>query len=76
MSQYNKSAMHDYFLNLQHYIDLLPLNEQLVEINKMIKNYSKERHLLHNFRQRFPVLKGLNDIRKDILSYLKNINTE
>ena len=42
----------------------------------MIKNYSTERHLLPNFRQRFPVLKGLNDIRKDILSYLKNINTE
>ena len=68
--------MHDYFLNLQHYIDLLPLNEQLVEINNMIKYYSKERFSLHNFRQRFAVLKGINDIRKGILSDLKNINTK
>ena len=42
----------------------------------MIKNYSKERHSLPNFGQRFAVLKGLNDIRKDILSDLKNLNTE
>ena len=68
--------MHDYFLNLQHYIDLLPLNEELVEINNMIKYYSKETLSLPNFRQRFAVLKGLNDIRKDMLSDLKNKNTK
>ena len=68
--------MHNYFINVQQYIHLLPLNEQLVEINNMIKYYSKERHSLPNFRQRFAVLKSLNEIRKDILSDLKNINTQ
>ena len=68
--------MHNYFINVQQYIHLLPLNEQLVETNNMIKYYSKERHSLPNFRQRFAVLKSLNEIRKDILSDLKNINTQ
>ena len=63
--------MHDYFLDLQHYIDLLPINEQLDEINKMIKYYSKERQSLPNFRQRFAVLKGLKIIKQDILSTMQ-----
>lgn len=60
--------MHDYFLNLKHYIDLLPLHEQLDdEINKMIKYNSQERYSLPNFRQRFTILKGLKTIKQDIL---------
>lgn len=60
--------MHDYFLNLQHYIDLLPLNEQLDEINNMIKHYSRKNHLCHHFRNRFLILKGLKSIKQEILS--------
>ena len=63
--------MHDYFLNLQHYIDLLPLNEQFVEINNMIRYYSKERQSLPNFRQRFSILKGLKSIKQEILSTMQ-----
>ena len=76
MQTYNKSSMHDCFINVQQYIHLLPLNEKLVEINNMVKYYSKNRHSLHNFRQRFAVLRSLNEIKKDILSDLKNISIE
>ena len=60
--------MHDYFLNLQHYIDLLPINEQRDETNNMIKHYSNKNHPCHNFRNRFSKLKGLNSIKQEILS--------
>ena len=68
--------MHDCFINVQQYIHLLPLNEKLVEINNMVKYYSKNRHSLPNFRQRFAVLRSLNEIKKDILPDLKNISIE
>ena len=57
--------MHDYFLNLQQYIDLLLLNEQLDEINNMIKHCSKKKHPCHKFRNRFSKLKGLKSIKQD-----------
>ena len=76
MWTYNKPSMHDYFINVQQYIHLLPLNEKLVEINNMVKYYSKDRHSFPNFRQRFAVSKSLNEIKKDILSDLKNISIE
>lgn len=63
--------MYDYFMNVKHYIHLLPLDEQITQINNMIRHYSKKNHACYNFRNRFSLLKDLKDLKQQFLSDLQ-----
>ena len=67
--------MNTYFVNLSQYIHLLPLDEQISEIDRMIKHYSKKNHPCYNFRNRFSSLKDLKDIKRELLSRSQTLSS-
>ena len=62
--------MHGHFMNVKYYIHLLPLTEQITEIDSMINHCSKKNYPFYNFRNRFSLLKGLSKLKQQLLSDL------
>ena len=48
---YDKCKMLTQFYNVKQYLHLLPLHEQMTEINKMIDYYSKLNHACYNVKK-------------------------
>ena len=62
--------MYGHFMNVKYYIHLLPLTEQITEIDSMINHCSKKNHPFYNFRNRFSLLKDLSKLKQQLLSDL------
>ena len=63
--------MYGHFMNVKYYIHLLPLTEQITEIDNMINRYSKKNHPCYSLRNRFSLLKDLKNLKQQLLSDLQ-----
>lgn len=59
--------MRKQFKNVVPYMQLLPLHEQLAEINKMIEYYSNVKYPYDNARKRFNDIKQLKEVKRSII---------
>ena len=62
--------MHGHFMNVKYYRHLLPLTEQITETDSMINHYSKKNNPCYNLRNRFSLLKDLENLKQQLLSDL------
>ena len=56
-----------HFYNVRQYLHLLPLHEQMAEINKMIDYYSKLNHACYNVKKRFSQIEQLKNLKRSII---------
>ena len=59
--------MLNHFKNVRQYLHLLPLHEQMAEINKMIDYYSNIKFLYSNQNKRFNKIKQLKEFKRLII---------
>ena len=60
------------FYNIKQYLHLLPVHEQMAEINKMIDFYSKLNLACYNVKKRFRQIEQLKNFKKNVKT-LKNV---
>ena len=64
---YNKCKMLTHFYNVKQYLHLLPLHEQMTEINKLIDYYSNLNRACYNVKKRFSQIEQLKNSKRSII---------
>ena len=64
---YDKCKILTHFYNVKQYLHLLPLHEQMTEINKMIDYYSKLNHACYNVKKIFSQTEQLKNLKRSII---------
>ena len=62
--------MYGHFMNVKYYIHLLPLTEQITEIDSMINRCFKKNHPCYNFGNGFSLPKELRKLKQQLPSDL------
>ena len=57
------------FRNARRYIFLLPIHEQIAEIDKMIEHHSNYNHPHVIFKEKYALLKQFKDFKRSITAY-------
>lgn len=64
----NNNALNN-FNNVMEYILLLPIDEQIYELDKIMKYHENYHHPHANVRQKYAIINQIKDLKKDLIIY-------
>ena len=73
MHNNNTSVKHNYYTNLMKYVNLLPLNKKITELNNMVDFYTNLKYQCSYVKLKYAAINHLKNVKKEILPQSLNV---